>query len=89
MDFVFDRTVGGRAIKNLTVVDDATHEAVAIVPERARGGIQLTRALDQLFKRQGLLAQRRCQEETSQRRSQRGEMGFCFSGNKPYDIRGS
>ena len=35
MDFVFDRTAEGRSIKSLTVVDDATHEAVAIVPERA------------------------------------------------------
>ncbi|VVE33695.1 IS3 family transposase [Pandoraea horticolens] len=35
MDFVFDRTAEGRAIKNLTIVDDGTHEAVAIVPERA------------------------------------------------------
>lgn len=34
-DFVFDRTAEGHSIKNLTVVDDATHEAVAIVPERA------------------------------------------------------
>lgn len=33
MDFVFDRTAEGCSIKNLTVVDDATHEAVAIVPE--------------------------------------------------------
>jgi putative transposase len=39
MDFVFDRTAEGRVIKNLTVVDDATHEAVAIVPERAIGGL--------------------------------------------------
>lgn len=29
MDFVFDRTAEDRTIKNLTVVDDATHEAVA------------------------------------------------------------
>ncbi|QDX20848.1 hypothetical protein FP568_06015 [Pandoraea pnomenusa] len=28
----------GRVINNLTVVDDATHEAVAIVPERAISG---------------------------------------------------
>lgn len=42
MDFVFDRTAEGRVIKNLTVVDDATHEAVAIVPERAIGGQSLT-----------------------------------------------
>ncbi len=27
MDFVFERTAEGRVIKNLTVVDDATHEA--------------------------------------------------------------
>ncbi len=38
MDFVFDRTAEGRAIKNLTIVDDATHEAVAIVSERALSG---------------------------------------------------
>lgn len=29
MDFVFDCTAEGRVIKSLTVVDDATHEAVA------------------------------------------------------------
>lgn len=54
MDFVFDRTAEGRVIKSLTVVDDATHEAVAIVPERAIGGMQLTRVLDQLAKTRGL-----------------------------------
>lgn len=37
MDFVFDRTAEGRAISILTMVDDATHETVAIVPE----GVQL------------------------------------------------
>ena len=37
MDFVFDRTAQGRSIKNLTMVDDPTHEAVAIVAERALG----------------------------------------------------
>ena len=31
-DFVFDRTADGRVVKCLTVVDDATTEAVAIVP---------------------------------------------------------
>ena len=35
MDFVFDRTAEGRVIKNLTIADDATHEAVAIVPALA------------------------------------------------------
>ena len=54
MDFVFDRTAEGRVIKNLTVVDDATHEAVAIVPERAIGGQSLTRILDRLVLRRGL-----------------------------------
>lgn len=48
MDFAFDRTAEGRVIKNLTVVDDATHEAVAIVPERAIGGQVLTRILDRV-----------------------------------------
>lgn len=48
MDFVFDRTAEGRSIKSLTVVDDATHEAVAIVPERALGGNQLVRILERL-----------------------------------------
>lgn len=54
MDFVFDRTAEGRVIKNLTVVDDATHEAVAIVPERAIGGYLLTRILDGIALQRGL-----------------------------------
>lgn len=54
MDFVFDRTAEGRSIKNLTVVDDATHEAVAIVPERALGGNQLVRILEQRARTRGL-----------------------------------
>lgn len=54
MDFVFDRTAEGRGLKSLTVVDDATHEAVAIVPERAMGGNQLVRILDQLAQTRGL-----------------------------------
>tara|TARA_R110000851_G_scaffold13675_9_gene46638 strand:- start:1300 stop:1437 length:138 start_codon:yes stop_codon:yes gene_type:complete len=45
MDFVFDRTAEGSVIKNLAVIDDVTHEAVAIVPERAIGGLSLTRIL--------------------------------------------
>lgn len=48
MDFVFDRSAEGRAIKCLTIVDDATHEAVAIVPERAISGQHVTRILDHL-----------------------------------------
>jgi putative transposase len=54
MDFVFDRTAEGRVIKCLTVVDDATHEAVAIIPERAIGGHVLTRMLDRLALERGL-----------------------------------
>ena len=33
-DFIFDRTAEGRVLKCLTIVDDATTEAVAIVPAR-------------------------------------------------------
>jgi len=54
MDFVFDRTAEGRVIKCLTVVDDATHEAVAIGPERAIGGQPLTRIQDHLAIHRGL-----------------------------------
>jgi len=34
-DFVFDRTAEGRVVKCLAIVDDATTEAVALVPARA------------------------------------------------------
>ena len=54
MDFVFDRTAEGRAIKCLTIVDDATHESVAIAPERAIGGNTLTPILDRLRTDRGL-----------------------------------
>ena len=54
VDFVFDRTADGRVIKCLTVVDDATHESVAIVPERAINGHALTRILDRLALERGL-----------------------------------
>lgn len=54
MDFVFDRTAEGRVIKCLTIVDDATHESIAIVPERAIGGHPLTRILDRLQFERGL-----------------------------------
>lgn len=54
MDFVFDRTLEGRVLKCLTIVDDATHEAVAIAPERAISGQSLTRMLDRLKRTRGL-----------------------------------
>ncbi len=54
MDFVLDRTADARVIKSLTIVDDATHEGVAIVVERAIGGNALTQILDRLALRRGL-----------------------------------
>lgn len=48
MDFVFDWTSKGRSIKNLTVVDDATHEAVAIATEDSMGGSQLLPSMDSI-----------------------------------------
>jgi putative transposase len=53
-DFVFDRTAEGRVLKCLTIVDDATTEAVAIVPARALGGLPVTRVLAQLAASRGL-----------------------------------
>jgi transposase InsO family protein len=54
MDFVFDRTADGRIIKCLTVVDDATHEAVVIEVERAISGIGVARVIDRLALTRGL-----------------------------------
>src|SRR5215207_3474321 len=53
-DFVFDRTAEGRVLKCLTIVDDATTEAVAIVPARALGGRPVTRVLEGLAASRGL-----------------------------------
>lgn len=52
MDFVFDRIASGRTLKCLAIVDDATHESVAVIPEHTIGGDHLTRILD------GICAQR-------------------------------
>ena len=54
MDFVFDRVAGGRAIKSLTIVDDATHESVAIVPAHSLSGHQVVRLLEQIGSGRGL-----------------------------------
>ena len=54
MDFVFDRCADGRVIKSLAIVDDATHESVAIRPEHAISGLAVTRILDRLAKTRGL-----------------------------------
>lgn len=53
MDFVFDRIASGRVLKCLAIVDDATHEAVAVIPEHAIGGEHLTRLLDEVCARRG------------------------------------
>jgi putative transposase len=53
-DFVFDRTAEGRVLKCLTIVDDATTEAVAVVPARALGGLPVTRVLAELAASRGL-----------------------------------
>lgn len=41
-------------VKCLTIVDDASAEAVAIVPARALGGLPVTRVLDSLAYERGL-----------------------------------
>jgi len=45
-DFVFDRIASGRTLKCLVIVDDATHEAIAVMVEHCMGGQHLTRVLD-------------------------------------------
>lgn len=54
MDFVFDRSADGRVLKCLTIVDDATHESLAIEVERAICGRMLTRVLERLLLSRGL-----------------------------------
>jgi putative transposase len=53
VDFVFDRVASGRTLKCLAIVDDATHEAVAVVPEHTIGGDHLTRILDRICSQRG------------------------------------
>jgi len=54
MDFVFDRTADGRVLKALVIVDDGTHELVAIEVERAISGHGVARILDRLALQRGL-----------------------------------
>ena len=54
MDFVFERTAEGRVVKCLSIVDEATHEAVAIEVERATYGQGVSRVLDRLAVQRGL-----------------------------------
>jgi putative transposase len=53
MDFLFDRVASGRTLKCLVIVDDATHESIAIVVEHSMGGNQLTRVLDSICSQRG------------------------------------
>jgi len=53
MDFVFDRIAGGRQLKILGIVDDATTECVAVHAEHAIGGDHLVRILDRICQVRG------------------------------------
>lgn len=53
MDFVFDRVASGRSLKILGIVDDGTHEAVAVHPEHAIGGDHLVRVLERICAARG------------------------------------
>lgn len=46
MGFVLDRVATGRTLKCLTAVEDATHEAIAVLVEHSMGGEHLTRVFD-------------------------------------------
>jgi putative transposase len=52
-DFVFDRVASGRMLKCLVIVDDATHEAIAVIVEHCMGGEHLTRILDGICSQRG------------------------------------
>ena len=54
VDFVFDRLADGRSLKCFTVVDDCTHEAVAVHPDRAISGAYVARILERLKHERGL-----------------------------------
>jgi putative transposase len=53
VDFVFDRVASGRTLKCLVIVDDATHEAIAVMVEHCMGGEHLTRVLDGICSQRG------------------------------------
>jgi transposase InsO family protein len=52
-DFVLDRIASGRMLKCLVIVDDATHEAIAVVVEHRMGGEYLTPILDAICSQRG------------------------------------
>jgi putative transposase len=53
IDFVFDRIASGRTLTCLAIVDDATHEALAVMVEHCMGGNHLTRILDVICSQRG------------------------------------
>lgn len=75
MDFVFDRTAEGRVLKCLTVVDDATHEAIVIEVERAISGMGVTCVMDRLALSRGLPAQSDSQRRQGVLRQGDGHLG--------------
>lgn len=48
MDFIFDRIAGGRVLKCLVIVDDATTECIALEVDHAMSGHYVTRLLDRI-----------------------------------------
>src|SRR3546814_8791210 len=78
MDFVFDRTADDRVLKDLVIVDDATHELVAIEVERAISGHGVARILDRLARSSA--ACRRSSAPTTARSSVARR---CSSGHMP------
>ena len=87
-DFVLDRTAEGRVLKCLTMVDDATTEAVAIVPARALGGLPVTRVLEQAAASRGLPRVLRTDNGLSQKSRAQGfaMVAVCQYRNATRDI---
>ena len=55
-DFVFDRTNDGKTLKNLTVVDEFTHEGLMIHTDRSLGSVDVIQCLTFLFELYGVPA---------------------------------
>jgi putative transposase len=54
LDFVHDTLASGRLIRALTIVDDYTHESLAIEVDTSLSGERVTRALTMLGEIRGL-----------------------------------
>jgi putative transposase len=53
LDFVSDQLTDGRRFRILTIVDDCTHECLALVADTSLGGVRVARALDHLIVSRG------------------------------------